>query len=49
VSEGNYGSASLEGIRLRTCWHRLVIVMTECAWGVLDGSNDACFGTKGVS
>ena len=25
------------------------VVVTDCAWGVLDGSNGACFGTKGVS
>jgi predicted choloylglycine hydrolase len=41
VRNYDYGPEFFEGNLLRTCWHRPVIAMTDCSWGVLDGINDA--------
>ena len=41
VRNYDYRLESFEGNLLRTCWHRPVIAMIDCAWGVLDGINDA--------
>jgi predicted choloylglycine hydrolase len=41
VRNYDYSPELFEGNLLRTCWHRPVIAMTDCSWGVLDGINDA--------
>ncbi len=41
VRNYDYSPDLYEGILLRTSWHRPVIAMSDCLWGVLDGINDA--------
>jgi predicted choloylglycine hydrolase len=41
VRNYDYAPARLEGAVLRTAWVRDVIGTSDCAWGLLDGLNDA--------
>jgi predicted choloylglycine hydrolase len=41
VRNYDYSPSLFEGNLLFTSWHRPVIAMIDCLWGVLDGINDA--------
>jgi predicted choloylglycine hydrolase len=41
VRNYDYSPNFFEGTLLYTAWHRPVIAMTDCLWGVLDGINEA--------
>jgi predicted choloylglycine hydrolase len=41
VRNYDYGPELFDGSLLYTSWRRPVIAMSDCAWGVLDGINDA--------
>lgn len=41
VRNYDYGPSLFEGTLLYTAWHRPVIAMSDCLWGVLDGINEA--------